>query len=58
MTPFRKGKRRDCRGVRKFVKRYGDLGPGIEAAIRGYAEEVRARTFPGPDHVYGMRKKG
>jgi 3-methyl-2-oxobutanoate hydroxymethyltransferase len=43
--------------VPKFVKRYGDLGPGIEAAIKGYAEEVRARAFPGPDHVYGMKAK-
>jgi 3-methyl-2-oxobutanoate hydroxymethyltransferase len=43
--------------VPKFVKRFGDLGPGIEAAIRGYAEDVRARRFPGPDHVYGMRAK-
>jgi 3-methyl-2-oxobutanoate hydroxymethyltransferase len=43
--------------VPKFVKRYGNLAPGIEDAIRGYAEEVRSRAFPGPDHVYGMRKK-
>jgi 3-methyl-2-oxobutanoate hydroxymethyltransferase len=43
--------------VPKFVKRYGELGPGIEAAIRGYAEEVRSRAFPGPDHVYGMKAK-
>lgn len=43
--------------VPKFVKRYGDLGPGIEAAVRGYAEEVRTRAFPGPDHVYGMKAK-
>src|SRR6266853_166423 len=43
--------------VPKFVKRYGDLGPGIEAAIAAYAEDVRSRAFPGPDQVYGMRKK-
>jgi 3-methyl-2-oxobutanoate hydroxymethyltransferase len=43
--------------VPKFVKRYGDLGPGIEAAIKGYADEVRSRAFPGPDHVYGMKPK-
>ncbi|QDL97788.1 3-methyl-2-oxobutanoate hydroxymethyltransferase [Rhodopseudomonas palustris] len=41
----------------KFVKRYGELGPGIEAAIKGYAEEVRSRAFPGPEHVYGMKSK-
>jgi 3-methyl-2-oxobutanoate hydroxymethyltransferase len=44
--------------VPKFVKRYGELGPGIEAAIADYAREVRARTFPGPEHVYPMRQKG
>src|SRR5438105_11695259 len=44
--------------VPKFVKRYGDLGPGIEAAIQGYAKDVRARAFPGPEHVYPMRAKG
>src|SRR5262252_9609002 len=43
--------------VPKFVKRYGDLGPDIEAAIAGYAKEVRARTFPGSEHVYPMRPK-
>ena len=43
--------------VPKFVKRYGNLGPGIEAAIQDYARDVRARTFPGPEHVYGGKKK-
>src|SRR6201990_76656 len=40
----------------KFVRRYGNLGPMIEAAIEGYASDVRARKFPGPEHVYGMKK--
>lgn len=43
--------------VPKFVKRYGNLGPSIEAAIKGYADEVRSRAFPGPEHVYGMKAK-
>jgi len=43
--------------VPKFVKRFGDLGPSIEQAVRSYAEGVRARSFPGPEHVYSMRKK-
>jgi len=43
--------------VPKFVKRYGDLGPGIDKAITDYAAEVRARTFPGPEHTYPMKKK-
>jgi 3-methyl-2-oxobutanoate hydroxymethyltransferase len=42
--------------VPKFVKRFGDLGPSIEAAVKSYAEEVRTRHFPGADHVYAMRK--
>ena len=44
--------------VPKFVKRYGDLGPGIEKAIATYAAEVRSRAFPGPEHIYPMKKKG
>src|SRR5689334_7981822 len=43
--------------VPKFVKRYGELRPGIEAAIASYAAEVRSRAFPGPDHVYPMKSK-
>lgn len=42
--------------VPKFVKRFGDLGPAIERAVKGYAQEVQARRFPGPEHVYPMRK--
>jgi 3-methyl-2-oxobutanoate hydroxymethyltransferase len=42
--------------VPKFVKRFGDLGPSIEAAVKSYAEEVRTRHFPAADHVYSMRK--
>lgn len=43
--------------VPKFVKRFAELGAAIEEAVKEYAEEVRARRFPGPDHVYGMAKK-
>lgn len=42
----------------KFVRRYGDLAPAIEAAIEGYAKDVRSRAFPGPEHVYGVKAKG
>jgi 3-methyl-2-oxobutanoate hydroxymethyltransferase len=42
----------------KFVRRYGELGPMIEAAIESYARDVRSRAFPGPEHVYGMKVKG
>ncbi len=44
--------------VPKFVRRYGDLGPSIEAAVAAYAADVRGRAFPGPEHVYPMRTKG
>ncbi len=43
--------------VPKFVKRFGDLGPSIERAVKAYAEEVRTRRFPGPENVYPMRTK-
>ena len=43
--------------VPKFVKPYGALGPGIEKAISDYASDVRARAFPGPEHVYSMKSK-
>jgi 3-methyl-2-oxobutanoate hydroxymethyltransferase len=42
----------------KFVRRYGNLGPEIEKAVSSYATDVRARAFPGPEHVYGMKDKG
>ena len=43
--------------VPKFVKRYGELGPSIENAVKAYADEVRSRAFPGPEHVYGIKPK-
>ncbi|MEM6407782.1 MAG: 3-methyl-2-oxobutanoate hydroxymethyltransferase [Pseudomonadota bacterium] len=36
----------------KFVKHFGHLGDDAKAAIEAYAEEVQARRFPGPDHVF------
>ena len=37
----------------KFVKRYAHLGDDGKAAIQAYADEVHARSFPGPEHVFG-----
>jgi 3-methyl-2-oxobutanoate hydroxymethyltransferase len=37
----------------KFVKRFANLGEGAEAGIAAYAEEVRARSFPASEHVFG-----
>jgi 3-methyl-2-oxobutanoate hydroxymethyltransferase len=42
--------------VPKFVKRYAELGPAIEAAVEAYASDVRKRAFPGVDNVYPMRR--
>ena len=36
----------------KFVKRYGELGHAASAAIAAYAEDVRARRFPAPEHTF------
>jgi len=38
--------------VPKFVRRFGSLAAHIEGAVRAYADEVRARTFPAGDNVY------
>ena len=42
----------------KFVKTYADLAGAIEKAIATYADEVRSRTFPDEDHVYGLDGSG
>ncbi len=36
----------------KFVRRYGDLRGEITKAVAGYADDVRARKFPGPAEIY------
>ena len=36
----------------KFVKRYANLGDEMQVALAAYAEDVRARRFPGPEHVF------
>jgi len=42
----------------KFVKRYGALGQAAAEAIAAYAEDVRARRFPGPEHGFADVLKG
>jgi len=39
----------------KFVRRYADLKAEISRAAAAYAEDVRARTFPGPAEIYYAR---
>lgn len=36
----------------KFVRRYGDMRNEIDKAVGAYAEDVRARRFPGPAEIY------
>ena len=38
----------------KFVKKYANLGEETLKALRTYAEDVRARKFPDPQHTYNM----
>jgi len=40
----------------KFVKRYAELAPDMEEAIKAYADEVRARAFPGEEHCFGAKR--
>lgn len=40
----------------RFVKRYADLADVIGKAASEYAADVRARTFPGQDQLYGKKK--
>jgi 3-methyl-2-oxobutanoate hydroxymethyltransferase len=41
----------------KFVRQYASLGTQIEDAVKAYAADVRARSFPGKENVYQMKKK-
>lgn len=36
----------------RFVKQYADLHGVLLAAARDFADDVRAGTFPGPDHTF------
>lgn len=43
----------------KFVRRYAEVAQSVEAAIASYAADVRARRFPGQEHVFaGTTPKG
>lgn len=41
----------------KFVKRYAELGQDAASAIQDYANEVRDRRFPAPEHVFAAQGK-
>ncbi|MEY3011515.1 MAG: hypothetical protein RIT45_250 [Pseudomonadota bacterium] len=36
----------------KFLKRFAELGAEVHSALRAYGDEVRAGTFPAPEHGY------
>jgi 3-methyl-2-oxobutanoate hydroxymethyltransferase len=38
----------------KFVKQYAAIGQEMVRGVAAYAEEVRNRAFPGPEHSYGI----
>jgi 3-methyl-2-oxobutanoate hydroxymethyltransferase len=44
---------RDGLGAR-FVKRYANLQQEMNDGITAYAEDVRARRYPGPEHTYSI----
>jgi 3-methyl-2-oxobutanoate hydroxymethyltransferase len=49
----------DLLGIRhgrgaKFVKRYADLLDEMTAGVAHYADDVRARRYPGAEHEYSM----
>lgn len=39
----------------RFVKTFGDMAGQVSAAVATYADEVRARTFPGPAQLYAPK---
>lgn len=41
----------------KFVKKYVNLHENIASALKQYKDEVGARTFPGPEHSFGMSEE-
>src|SRR5215510_7519711 len=40
----------------RFVREYAHLGRDIEAAVKAYASDVKARRFPSQENVYTMNK--
>jgi 3-methyl-2-oxobutanoate hydroxymethyltransferase len=49
----------DLLGIRdglgpRFVKRYANLQEEMNAGVQAYAEDVRARRYPGPEHTYSI----
>ena len=43
------------RHLPKFVKRYGDVWAEVSKAMEAYRDEVKARSYPAPEHTYDMK---
>ena len=41
----------------KFVKRYAEVGQIVEEAVQAYGADVRDRRFPGPEQLFGLKRK-
>ncbi|HUH48660.1 MAG TPA: 3-methyl-2-oxobutanoate hydroxymethyltransferase [Mycoplana sp.] len=41
----------------RFVKHFANLAPLMSEAFAAYAEEVKARTFPGQEHTFQVKNK-
>jgi 3-methyl-2-oxobutanoate hydroxymethyltransferase len=39
----------------RFVKHFASLAPDITAAVETYAQHVKARRFPGPEHTFTLK---
>ena len=49
----------DLLGIRdglgpRFVKRYANIQREMDAGVSAYAEDVRTRRYPGPEHTYSI----
>ena len=40
----------------RFVKHFANLAPVMSEAFATYAEEVKARSFPAPEHTFQLKK--
>jgi 3-methyl-2-oxobutanoate hydroxymethyltransferase len=52
----------DLLGIReglgpRFVKRYANLQEEMNEGVRAYAEDVRTRRYPGPEHGYSIEDR-
>lgn len=43
--------------VAKFVKQYANLNKVIKEGLQNYIDDVTNRTFPAPEHCYGMESE-